>query len=725
MQNDIIWDKVVAIDFETPYKKDTNKKAKDGINIDSLGSWAYVRHEWVVPYLVSVYDGVSTWVGDPLEFDWKGLENRTLLAHNASFDEDVLLANIELGRFPAFEYKEFICTADISTWATGFRNLKDATKELFGIEISKEARTNAEGKVKADMVADGSWEGMLAYAADDAVHCFNIWKKCHSKWPERERKISRLNRNAGRKGIRIDVPELNRGIKICQHVLAESVELLPWVKRGRKEGSSIGVAEECRISNIPPPPVKSGPDGDLEAAEEWLEKYAATQPWVKALKDIRRGKKMLATLETIKRRLRADDTVPFSLLYWGTHTGRFAGVGGLNILNLNKEPLFAEWDYEFKRGIDVRGLFIARKGKRFAVVDLSQIEPRCLNWAIGNEALLSQIRGGMAIYEAFARTAMGWTGGNLKKADKNLYALSKAQVLSLGYAAGWEKFISMALMPMYGCIDLCKDDDRVAMAASLDKKIYIDVERLDPDARANTPSDVRSGYEFTDKIIVAEEYDPAVHGDSEKIRLKRFIVILGKEGLPTREKIYGINARLIVSEFRLNNPLIASQDPAAPGIWKQFDDALKNSARNREDFIIEMPDGGVMTYRNARSEKRRKVDKETGEVYDRWEVRVDISGRSTGTYGGKLTENFCQRFARDVFIEGALRADEAGYPYVFNVYDEGIHEVDDDGAELGRKLEAPDATTLGQVVKCYAQAPEWAVGLPVGAEGLWSDRYAK
>lgn len=432
MQNNIVWGETVAIDFETPYKKDTNKKAKDGINIDSLGSWAYVRHEWVVPYLVSVYDGISTWVGDPLEFNWKGLENRTLLAHNASFDEDVLLANIELGRFPTFEYKEFICTADISTWATGFRNLKDATKELFGIEISKEARTNAEGKVKADMIADGSWEGMVKYAADDAVHCFNIWKKCHSKWPERERKISRLNRNAGRKGIRIDVSELNRGIKLCQHVLAESVELLPWVKRGRKEGSSIGVAEECRISNIPPPPVKSGPDGDLEAAEEWLEKYAATQPWVKALKDIRRGKKMLATLETIKRRLRADDTVPFSLLYWGTHTGRFAGVGGLNILNLNKEPLFPEWDYEFKRGIDVRGLFIAREGKRFAVVDLSQIEPRCLNWAVGNEALLSRIRGGMAIYEAFARVAMGWTGGTLKKEDKYLYALAKAQCVAEG-----------------------------------------------------------------------------------------------------------------------------------------------------------------------------------------------------------------------------------------------------------------------------------------------------
>lgn len=277
--------------------------------------------------------------------------------------------------------------------------------------------------------------------------------------------------------------------------------------------------------------------------------------------------------------------------------------------------------------------------------------------------------------------------------------------LALGYSAGWEKFISMALMPMYGCMDLTLDDDKVATAASLDKKFYLDVEK--------------------DGLVVPVEYDPAVHGDSEKIRLKRFIVIMGKDGLPIREKVYGINARKIVSEFRKNNPLIASQNPENLGIWQTLDNSLKNSARNREDFIIEMPDGGVMTYRNARSEKRRKIDKETGETYDRWEVRVDISGRSTGTYGGKLTENFCQRFARDVFIEGAIRADEAGHPYVFNVYDEGIHEVDDDGTELGRKLEAPDATTLGQVVKCYAQAPEWAAGLPVGAEGLWSDRYAK
>lgn len=705
MEKSICWGSVVAIDFETPYKESSSKKAKDGIDIDTLGTWAYVRHPWVVPYLVSLYDGENSWVGDPLEFDWASLEGRTLLAHNASFDEEVILANIELGRFKPFKYAAFHCTADLATWAVGVRSLKEAMKELFGLEISKEARTNANGKTKADMVADGSWEGMVKYALDDAVHCFNVYKKLGPNWPERESRISTLNRNAGRRGIRIDVAELDRGIKLCQHVLAESVELLPWVKRGRKEGSSVGVAEECRMSGIPCPPVKSGPRGDLEAAEEWLDLYAAKLPWVKALRDLRRGRKMLATLETLKSRIREDGTAPFSLLYWGTHTGRFAGTGGLNILNLNKEPLFAEWDYELKRGIDVRGVFIAREGKRFAIVDLSQIEPRCLNWAVGNEALLSQIRGGMAIYEAFARTAMGWTGGNLKKADKNLYALSKAQVLSLGYGAGWEKFISMALQPMYGCIDLCKDDDKVALEASLNGVFYIDVPQGDK--------------------LVPVVYDPALHGDSEKVMVKRFIVIKGENGKPVREKVYGINARLIVSQFRLNNPLVASQDPKSAGIWKRLDDALKEAAKKREDFTIEMPDGGVMIYRRPRLEKRRKIDKETGEAYDRWEVRVDIGGRNKGTYGGKLTENFCQRFARDVFIEGALRADAAGFPYVFNVYDEGIHEVDDDGTELGRKLESPDHTTLGQVVACYAQTPTWAEGLPVASEGLWSDRYAK
>jgi len=41
----------------------------------------------------------------------------------------------------------------------------------------------------------------------------------------------------------------------------------------------------------------------------------------------------------------------------------------------------------------------------------------------------------MSPYEAHARATMNWTGGDLKKENKAMYALSKARILSLGYGA--------------------------------------------------------------------------------------------------------------------------------------------------------------------------------------------------------------------------------------------------------------------------------------------------
>jgi hypothetical protein len=246
---------------------------------------------------------------------------------------------------------------------------------------------------------------------------------------------------------------------------------------------------------------------------------------------------------------------------------------------------------------------IPRKGKRFCIIDLSQIEPRCLNWIICNEALLSKVREGMAIYEAFARTSSGWTGGNLKKADKKKYALAKANVLALGYGAGWKKFITMALMPMYGNLDLCAEDDSVSMLLSLDKKYYVE-EKV-----------VENGQD----IFLTKEYDAAKHGVSDKALRKRFIVIRDPDtGLAVRENVYGVNARVIVAHFRKSNPLIAGEE----GIWKQLDNLLKASAAKGEDCVVEIA-GRSMTWRNCRLEKRRKTDKETGETYTKTEVRYD------------------------------------------------------------------------------------------------------
>jgi hypothetical protein len=703
------WGPDVAVDFESFYKKGVH-------DIDTLGGHAYNRHPKSYPYLVAISDGAHLWVGHPEKFNWRSLEDRTLCAHNAYHDADVVNAGIERGAWPKFAWKQWICTADMAVYFCGHRNLAGALSALFKLELSKQTRTDADGKTWQDMLAeeivleDGTRttfaKSMIDYAGDDTL-CLKIWQEYGSRWPERERRISALTRERGWYGVRIDVADLKRCLSLCRRVVLDSTEKLPWVAAGKKPGSPKGVAEECRKSGIPCPPVKTGPNGDPEEAEEWLEAYGNKFPWVKALKDLRRGKKMLATLEKIESRIREDDTLPFSLLYYGAHTGRFAGTGGINFQNFNKEPLFPEHD-PLGKGIDVRGLIIPREGKRFAIPDLSQIEPRGIHHLIGNEALLSQIRSGMAIYEAFARSSMGWKGGNLKKENKYLYNLAKAQVLALGYGAGWEKFISMALMPMYGNLDLCVDDDKVAMEKSLDKKFYAEEERVSEGGK---------------KLYYAVEY---VAGKHEA--LERFIVVMGPEGIPIREKVYGCNARQIVAAFRAANPLIT-------GLWKMLDDAVREAAAEERDFVLDLPDGSTLTYRNCRFEKRRKVDKKTGEAYTKTEVRFDLGSRSEGTYGGKLCENLVQSFARHVFIEGVLRIEDTTEGKVlFTVHDEAIVEIDDDGTPLFEEVDGKmvryvrshdDGTALGRVLGALAQAPSWAQGLPVASEAVWADSYLK
>jgi len=97
-------------------------------------------------------------------------------------------------------------------------------------------------------------------------------------------------------------------------------------------------------------------------------------------------------------------------------------------------------------GITLRHLFIPRVGKKFLILDFSQIEARILLWMAKMEHALELIRSGLSVYEVHAIETMGWdkTKGALSEKDPKLYALAKARVLALGYGCGHVKFQVMA-----------------------------------------------------------------------------------------------------------------------------------------------------------------------------------------------------------------------------------------------------------------------------------------
>ena len=78
------------------------------------------------------------------------------------------------------------------------------------------------------------------------------------------------------------------------------------------------------------------------------------------------------------------------------------------------------------------------------------------------------------------------------------------------------------------------------------------------------------------------------------------------------------------------------------------------------------------------------------------------------TYGGKLTENVVQATARDLLLDAMFKVDDKGIKIIGTEHDEIIADVPADKAEA----------TLELLHNCMTDAPTWAKGLPVAAEGF-------
>lgn len=105
----------------------------------------------------------------------------------------------------------------------------------------------------------------------------------------------------------------------------------------------------------------------------------------------------------------------------------------------------------------------------------------------------------------------------------------------------------------------------------------------------------------------------------------------------------------------------------------------------------------------------------------KWDGRLEITffgnikGNHWGrvkTYGGKLAENATQGVAADVMMNGSCNAEKRGADIILLVHDQS----------LGLKTRF---VTLEQYVEALTDLPDWAVGLPIKAEGRVIPFYKK
>lgn len=417
---------MIALDFETYYDSEYSLK--------KMGAWAYCFHEKFDCYQVAVVtDKGVVYNGHPAGFNWESLRGELLLAHNASFDGLVFKRLQQDGVIPKDLGNEWVCTADLSVYFQGPRDLKGAAFALLGMTISKAYREKAKGRTGAQIVASVDSSEISLAGADDAVVCYGLAEKYLPLWPAEERELSRLNRHACWRGVQFD----REGVKAAMdRIDAERFSMLRhmvWATDAEDTPlSMIKIREHGRKVGVPVPASLDSKSAD---AIKWYADYGEKHPWVIAVRDYRRLNTVYKKLAVPYNEMDNDGIFHYAIKYFGASTGRFSGGGGFNMQNLPRGELF---------GVDLRSLIKPRPGYRFLISDYSQIEARLLLWRVGDTAFIDMVNETGNVYMAYALKTGEYTGKNLKKDNPDLYMLSKVKVLALGYGMGWRKFFVTA-----------------------------------------------------------------------------------------------------------------------------------------------------------------------------------------------------------------------------------------------------------------------------------------
>ena len=451
----------VAFDFESYYDSE--------YSLAKMPTWQYCADERFDPYLLAICgrrifddsvvtaeegkektvfdengsmfrvlkDGRQLYVGRPENFKfYENVRHRLIAMHNASFDETAMLACIKRGLMPAFlkDDCKCVCTADLSSYLLAPRNLKGAMKELFGKEISKAVRAGMESRHDYDLSPD-ELRDLIEYGGSDAIECHDLWLEYSSEWPEIERLISAQNREAIRRGVRVDVEYAKAALKELKSYQAKVILDIPWatqINPKTKEFYAVGSLPALRQAvvdlGVKPPATfaKNSPE-----FLDWLKEHDDI-PFIRTRQVAVALSMHIARIEGILKSLDPQGNAHPSFLYFAAHTGRFSGKSdtsgaNINMLNMPRKPIFHGDPNVFGgKGVDIRGMYVARPGYKFAVYDFSQIEARFALWLVGDTHMMEAMKREGNLYQANA-VEMGWckSGENIKKNDPDKYRLAK------------------------------------------------------------------------------------------------------------------------------------------------------------------------------------------------------------------------------------------------------------------------------------------------------------
>lgn len=374
----------------------------------------------------------------------------------------------------------------------------------------------------------------------------------------------------------------------------------------------------------------------------------------------------------------------------------------------------AHWLYDISKltASTVRGCIIPEPGNKLVVADYSNVEGRGLAWLAGEEVALETFRSGLDIYCVTAGKMFGMESDYIKKNRKDLRQVGKTSELALGYTGGVGAYVNMSKITglnLHAMTELMDGTipEHIWNAAKKGYEYARIQERNKKGFNGQKPD--RPSYDLPKKVWLTCDSIKRMWRESHPatVRFWRELEDGAMMAIKNPGESYWAGARVRADGNKAIKITRTKTKKGGPGWW------LK----------LEMPSGRILSYPGIGISVEKQVqddDYEEGKTTYKERIRymgVNQTTRQWGkqyTYSGKLCENLCQAFCRDLLAAALVRVEEAGWPIVLHVHDEIVCEVPNTEEYNAEKLEH---------LMCIL--PEWAGGFPLAAEGQELKRYAK
>lgn len=553
-----------------------------------------------------------------------------------------------------------------------------------------------------------------------------------------EQAVYTLNETINSRGIRIDRRSalaalrladkakkvLDREIKIATggYVTAcnQATRLVEWVQNQGVVLDSAGKAEITDLLEF-----DDIPDNVRKALE--LRQEAA--------------KTSVAKLQAMLNRASEDGRVRGTSMYHGAGTGRFQSTG-VNTSNLprprreyedahprtdvlfeafrQEEPELLQFLYGPQLGRPlhlvsdaIRGFIWAAPGHDLLQADYSGIEGAVIAWTAGEDwkvQALFDIIADPSLPDMYRRTAASILNLPLDVVTKKHWArqaVGKVSELALGFGGGVPAFYSMSrnynvkLDPLYAPVWENTDEQRrekavkryegqvkrgLSATAVLSREAWLACEIIKIGWRASNPAIAQSWKDLETAVREAVETPGSITRAAKVDYIVKHGFLLAR--LPSGRCLAYAAPRL--------KPQVWAKLKLADGSWSESE---------------------VMEREDAERRERKGVVKIEGRTSDKVTF-VGVNGKTkrwerSGLYGGLIAENNTQAIARDLLVNGMLKAEAAGYPIIATVYDEIITEV------------PHGFGSVDAFEKLICELPAWANGMPLTAGGWVGKRYRK